>query len=58
MNVEKADNSSATGYVLKDVDMFKYLATYFTRDGTLMLKFEEKLKWVHQGIGILKNILE
>ena len=58
MNIENAQDCSVEGSIIKQVDRFKYLGTYLSRDGSLKLEFEERLKRAHQAMGMLKNILE
>ena len=56
MNIENAQNCSIEGSAIKEVDRFKYLGTYLTKDGSLKLEFEERLRRAHQAMGMLKNI--
>ena len=56
MNVENAQICSIEGSVIKQIDIFKYLGSYLTLDGSLKLEFEERLKRGHQAVGMLKKI--
>ena len=56
MNIENAQDCSVEGSIIKQVDRFKYLGTYLSKDGSLKLEFEERLTRAHQAMGMLKNI--
>ena len=54
MNIENAHNCLMEGSVIKEVDRFKYLGPYLTKDCSLKLEFEERLRHAHQAMGMLK----
>ena len=56
MNIENAQDCSIEGSVIKQVDRFKYLGTYLSRDGSLKLEFEERLTRAHQAMRMLESL--
>ena len=56
MNMENPQDCVVGGTVIKQVEKFKYLGTYLSKDGSLKLEFEERLKRANQAMGMLKNV--
>ena len=56
MNVENPHDCIVGETIIKQVEKFKYLGTYLSKDGSLKIEFEERLKLANRAMGMLKNI--
>ena len=56
MNNENARDCVINNRVVRQVERFKYLGTYLSKDGTLQCEFEERLRKANQAMGMLKAI--
>ena len=56
ISIENAQDCMAEVTTIKQDDKFRYLGTYLAKDRSLRLEFDERLKKIHQAMGILKNI--
>ena len=56
MNIDNVRDCVINNRVVKQVEKFKYLGTYLSKDGTLQCEFEERLKKANQAMGMLKSI--
>ena len=56
MNIENARDCVIDNRVVRQVESFKYLGTYLSKDGTLQREFDERLRKANQAMGMLKSV--